>query len=235
MLFHLLRPLIDLKRASTGMTNYLPFIKNLLAYKKLEKRLPVPLRELNPQLHDQTPTTPVDYHYFYQQLWVFRKALQQKPASHLDVGSSYELSGYLSHIVPTTFADLRPIDVKLDNLKIIKADIADLPLDSNSQDSVSCLHTIEHIGLGRYGDKLDADGTKKACRELFRVLKPGGRLYLSVPIGRERVCFNAHRIFHPQTILNYFDGLRLIEFSVIDDGILDYGCGLFLFEKGEER
>ncbi len=248
MLFHLIRPVVDLKHTVIGIKNYPPFIKDLFIYKKLERGFPVPWRELNPQLHDKTPTTPVDYHYFYQQLWVFKRVLQQKPAAHLDIGSSYDLSGYLSQIVPTTFVDLRPIDVQVEGLKIVKGDITNLSFDSNSQESVSCLHVVEHIGLGRYGDKLDPDGTRKACRELARVLKPDGRLYLSVPIGHERVCFNAHQIFHPQTILNYFDGLQLIKFSVVDDERryfenanyknftdLDYGCGLFLFEKRKTR
>ncbi|GAG00380.1 unnamed protein product, partial [marine sediment metagenome] len=108
----------------------------------------------------------------------------------------------------------------------------------------SCLHVAEHIGLGRYGDKLNPRGTEMACIELSRVLAPEGSLYFSVPVGRERVCFNAHRIFNPKTILKYFENLKLIELSgVMDKGSLirnidvsklkksNYACGLFWFKK----
>jgi hypothetical protein len=63
-------------------------------------------------------------------------------------------------------------------------------------------------------------------------------------VGRERVCFNAHRVFDPQTIITALSGFDLLEFSLVDDsGVysesvspeaarhLDYGCGLFVFEK----
>jgi SAM-dependent methyltransferase len=82
---------------------------------------------------------------------------------------------------------------------------------------------------------------------LERVLKPGGRLYFSVPMGRERVEFNAHRVFASSTIVNTFTRLSLLSFSLVDDdGALhedvvpgaeidvEYGCGLFEFTKLSE-
>jgi hypothetical protein len=102
----------------------------------------------------------------------------------------------------------------------------------------------EHIGLGRYGDPLHPEGTKKAAGELVRILAPTGNLYFSVPVGKPRVCFNAHRIHSPQQILSYFHDLELLQFSGIDDdGICrqdiapgdladaTYACGLFHFTK----
>ena len=110
--------------------------------------------------------------------------------------------------------------------------------------SLSCLHVIEHIGLGRYGDPINPDGARRAADELQRVVDQGGMLYLSTPIGRERVCFNAHRVFAPGTILAWFSQLTLTRFSyVADDGSLnenvspaavpqlDYGCGFFEFRR----
>jgi hypothetical protein len=110
--------------------------------------------------------------------------------------------------------------------------------------SISCLNVAEHIGLGRYGDALDPDGTKKACAELERVLMPGGNMYFSVPLGRPRLCFNAHRIHSPAQIFEYFKGLKLVELSGINDrgefikdiksSVLeksDFACGLFHFTK----
>jgi len=102
----------------------------------------------------------------------------------------------------------------------------------------------EHVGLGRYGDPLDPLGTKKSCKELARILAPCGDLYFSVPVGRPRLCFNAHRIHAPQQIIDYFTGLDLVEFSGIDDEghflrnaamerfeNMNYACGLFHFTR----
>ena len=121
------------------------------------------------------------------------------------------------------------------------ADFAD-----NSLESISSLHAVEHFGLGRYGDTVDPEACFDAMRAIQRVLKPGGRLYFSVPIGTQKVYFNSHRVFNPYTILEVFNDLQLLTFSVIDDkGIFylspnaiigDYvnandSCGLFEFTK----
>jgi len=244
LFYHLTRPIVDLRLAFIAIINYIGYIKDLQQFKELTRNLRIPLQDLNPQLFDKTPLTPIDHHYFYQQLWAFKDILKIQPPAHLDLGSTVAFSGYLAQIIPTTFADIRPPNVHIENLKILKADLLNLPLGNESQESISCLHVIEHIGLGRYGDALNPSGSQEACKEIARTLKKGGRLYLSVPIGRERICFNAHRVFNPKTIVEYFPDLKLIEFSVVDDnGMLhentnwqdfqlqDYGCGLFLFEK----
>jgi len=110
--------------------------------------------------------------------------------------------------------------------------------------SISCLHVAEHVGLGRYGDPLDPQGTQKAAYELTRVLAKGGQLYFSLPIGKPRVCFNAHRIHSPGQILEYFKGLKLVGFSGVTDfgrfaenipptdlENANYACGMFHFTK----
>jgi hypothetical protein len=134
----------------------------------------------------------------------------------------------------------------LENLDSKKGSILSIPFKDNSVNSLSCLHVAEHIGLGRYGDPLDPLGTKKACKELSRVLAINGKLYFSLPIGNPRVCFNAHRIHSVKQIIAYFKDLELVEFSGIDDECkfktdidlselegANYACGLFLFTKKE--
>jgi len=150
----------------------------------------------------------------------------------------------LSAFVPTEFADFRPLQVQLPGLKCAAGNVAALDCETGSIHSLSCLHVIEHVGLGRYGDAIDPAGSEKALRELQRVLAPKGLLYLSTPVGRERVCFNAHRVFSPGTIAKLLPELRLLEFSLVDDSgrflenqdieaanSLDYGCGLFILER----
>jgi hypothetical protein len=120
-----------------------------------------------------------------------------------------------------------------------------LPL-THSLDSLSCLHVIEHIGLGRYGDGVEPDGWISGLNKLQRVLAPGGQLLLLTPCGRRGVEFNAHRVFHPSRIVEKQDKLDLIEFSFIPDNrataridnhsldieeSVEYGCRLSRFVR----
>lgn len=185
-------------------------------------------------------------HYFYQDIWAAGKIFESKINLHVDVAS--RIDGFIAHILPYThvkYIDIREAKSNLKNLEFIKGSIIDLPFEDNSINSLSCLHVIEHIGLGRYGDTIDPEGHIKAAKELVRVLAQGGTLYIGTPIGRERLCFDAHRVFAVQTILDAFSDLQLKEFSLIDDrgeGIslnadigsangCQYACGLFEFYK----
>jgi len=244
LLYRLIKPIIDPIHFIQGIYGYFWFIKDLIQFKEISPKTSVPFVSLFPVLDEKVSFTPFDAHYFFQQIWVFKQILHNKPKEHVDVASTYELSGYLSTIVPTTFIDIRPIKSQLKNLTIKRGDILNLPYKNNSVKSLSCLHVVEHIGLGRYGDPIDPDGTKKACNELARVLSKSGKLYFSTPIGKNRVCFNAHHIHSPIEIMKFFGDLKLLEFSVVDDDgkfiqktdtnkyrSANYACGMFTFTK----
>jgi SAM-dependent methyltransferase len=184
-------------------------------------------------------------HYFFQDLWVANALYEQRVREHVDVGS--RLDGFIAHILPfcaVTYVDIRPLDLAWPGFSFRPGSITDLPFADASVPSLSSLHVIEHIGLGRYGDPVDPLGFMKAAKELSRVLAPGGKLYIGTPIGRERTCFDAHRVFDPTTVVQAFAGLRLVDFRLIDDAgkaitraaleagrDCDYGCGVFVFEK----
>lgn len=202
------------------------------------------LADSYPCLTDWTPATPFDPHYFYQGAWLARHLQQAKPALHVDIGSSTAMLSVLSAQVPTVFVDYRPLRAFLPNLLCVGGSILQLPFKDGSISSLSCLHVLEHIGLGRYGDSVDPAGSERAAVELMRVLAPGGTLYLSIPVGREQVCFNAHRVFAPEGVLHMFSALEKAAFSLVDDAgsfraaaqlesanQLDYGCGMYVFRK----
>jgi hypothetical protein len=206
---------------------------------------PVKLRDTYPCLFDKTAQTSVDSHYFYQHIWAFEKIYNLKPEVHIDVGSNVDFVGLLSVITKVRFIDIRPLDVSnVPSIESVKGSILEMPCEDESLESVSCLHVAEHIGLGRYGDPLDPHGTEKAATELSRCLAKGGNLFFSLPVGRPRLCFNAHRIHSPKQIILYFNKLKLVEFSGTDDNkrfmrnvdleIMEdsnYACGMFWFTK----
>ena len=225
---------------------YLPrFLRDLLRFRAGTAGAARPrLVETYPCLVDWVASTPFDAHYFHQGAWLARN-LSARPAElHVDVGSSVMMLSVLTAWAPTVFVDVRPLRAGIAGLLPIAGTLAGLPFADRSVISLSCLHVIEHVGLGRYGDPLDPAGARAAAAELARVLAPGGRLYLSTPVGRERVCFNAHRVFSPHSIRDWFSGFNLAGFSYVDDfGVfralqeldaatgLEYGCGMFVFER----
>ncbi len=223
---------------------YRRFQKELSRYRSLPGAERVDPCDLWPCLFDKTEFSNVPAHYFYQSAWIARRLEQIRPQFHVDIGSQLDLVGIVSAFIPMVFVDIRPLSAELPNVQRLSGSIIHLPFADSSVNSLSCLHVIEHVGLGRYGDTLDVQGTLKASRELTRVLAGGGSLFLSVPIGRDRTCFNAHRIHSPHTILKYFEGLDLIEFSCEDDsgtyhencnpGVYQdasYCCGMFWLKK----
>lgn len=228
-----------------ALSKYPGYLRDLWKYSRMDGAEPIKLRDTYPCLLDKKSTTRIDSHYFYQDIWAFKKVKQSKPKLHVDVGSNVNFVGFLTAITKVDFVDIRPLDAPyLTNIENIKSSILVLPYKDNSLESISCLHVAEHIGLGRYGDSLDPLGTKKAAAELSRCLAKGGNLFFSVPVGRPRLCFNAHRIHSPGQILDYFRDLKLVELSGstdqkefvdnIDIAKLEnekYACGMFWFTK----
>jgi len=159
--------------------------------------------------------------YFQQDLLVAQDVYRRGPVRHVDVGS--RIDGFVAHIAsfrPVEVLDIRPLESVLPNISFRRADLMALPADLQEYtDSLSCLHAIEHFGLGRYGDPIDPDGHLKGFRSLLSMLKPGGTLYLSFPVGRATVEFNAHRVFDIQDVFLWpgADEVGLEHCDVIDD------------------
>jgi len=192
-------------------------------------------------------------HYFHQDLLVARKVFSKAPVTHVDVGS--RVDGFVAHVAAfreIRVLDIRPLADNVPNVIFMQADLmAPLPDEFvGCCDSLSCLHALEHFGLGRYGDPVDYDGHLRGLDALHPILRSGGTLYLSVPIGPQRIEFNAHRVFSVDYLLRLLaDHYRLDRFSYVDDrgdlhedvdmteaGIArsfgcHYGCGVFEMTK----
>jgi len=222
------------------------FESEFKAFKGMDvlKRFDMDFKEVYRCLDDNTSETGFDAHYVYHVAWAIRVVKVINPVKHIDISSSLYFCSTLSAFIPTEFYDYRPANLTLDKLQTGKADLTKLHFESNSVDSLSCMHTIEHIGLGRYGDPIDPEGDVKAIAELKRVIKPNGNILFVVPVGMPKIAFNAHRIYATKMVLDLFKGFTLKQFSLVTDAntfhydaILEeadkqnYGCGCFWFTK----
>ena len=195
-------------------------------------------------MDEATEATDFDRHYIYHPAWAARVLAETKPAKHIDIASSLHFCTMLSAFILVEFYDIRPAPLVLSHLTTGTADLTRLSFANDSIASLSCMHSVEHVGLGRYGDQIDPDGDLKAISELKRVLAPGGNLLFVVPVGKPKIVFNAHRIYSYDQIISYFEDFSLQEFFLIPDQgnpianaskeITDkqsYGCGCFWFKK----
>ncbi|OWK71756.1 DUF268 domain-containing protein [Pedobacter sp. AJM] len=217
---------------------------SLFKEKTKEVRFECSEDDLYPCLNDSTESTGFDAHYIYHPAWAARILKEINPVKHIDISSTLHFCSIISAFIPVEFYDYRPADLNLSNLLSQKADLTQLFFESNSIECLSCMHTIEHIGLGRYGDPIDPDGDLKAINEIKRVVKKGGSILFVVPVGKPKIMFNAHRIYDPKMIIDYFSGFELRKFSLVTDqnDFIDqaeinegtaqtYGCGCFWFIK----
>lgn len=188
-------------------------------------------------------------HYFHQDLWVAQRIFDKNPVRHIDAGS--RIDGFVAHVA--TFREIETIDIRgstlsVRNIRFLQTDLmGEIPPELRGCcDSLSCLHVLEHFGLGRYGDRVDLEGHLKGLANLHCILKNGGVLYLSVPIGPQRIEFNAHRVFSVPGFLKLIQKhFTTLAFSYVnDDGEFfphvdirgaaadssfgcNFGCGIF--------
>ena len=192
-------------------------------------------------------------HYFHQDFLIARKVFSNNPNVHVDVGS--RIDGLITHIASfrkIEVFDIRPLTTPLPNVTFTQADLSATLNEKlqNYTDSLSCLHTIEHFGLGRYGDTVCPEAYKVGLGNLYNILKKDGKFYFSVPMGPQRIEFNAHRVFALKFLLQLFKGKYNIDsFSYVDDNgdlheninlndeLIEnncgchYGCGIFEMTK----
>ena len=212
-----------------------------------------PIARINPYPNEKKQQSgTAKGHYFHQDLLVARRIFESSPERHVDIGS--RVDGFVAHVAAfrtIEVLDIRPMDSNVRNILFKQADLMSPPPEMASYtDSLSCLHAIEHFGLGRYGDPIDFEGHIKGLHSLHSILKPSGTLYLSCPIGPQRIEFNAHRVFDVKYLLSLFkDRFEVSNFSYVDDQgdlhenaeisetLLDtnfgckYGCGIFELRK----
>lgn len=178
---------------------------------------------------DQDRPQKADYSFEYLAHcgWAARILAETKPYKHIDFGSHCYFAGIASALVHEfVFCDIRPIDMPLPGLTCLPANLTDLSsFPDGTQKSVSCMHVIEHVGLGRYGDPVDPQGDLKAAAELSRIVAPKGNLLIVEPINQiPRLSFNAHRIYSYDQVVAMFPGFHLESFMLVKERDIIYGA-----------
>jgi len=207
---------IDPRRFGRAILSLQPYWRNYRRLRhQLDRSMPI---VLTPYLHDRNESAgDATGHYFWQDMMVAKRVLHAAPARHVDVGS--RVDGLITHLLvfrDVDVVDVRPLEHEVPGLTFILDDATSLEsLADQSVESVSSLHAVEHFGLGRYGDPVDAKGHILGLRSLQRVLAPGGRLYLSFPVGAERVEYNGQRVLSPTLPLDVLTELTLERFVAI--------------------
>jgi hypothetical protein len=236
-----------IKTEFKSIKNYPSFVEDFFLFKRNnDNRFPLVWSNRFPIIGEATKETNFDAHYIYHPAWAARIIAQIKPESHIDISSTLSFCSIVSAFVPVKFYDYRPANLILTGLETGQADLLKLPFADNSIKSLSCMHTVEHVGLGRYGDPINPTGDLKAMAELKRVIAPGGNLLFVVPIGQPKLLFNAHRVYSYQMIIDAFAGLKLNNFTLIPSlnkrvpnfnatkevsNKEEYACGCFWFTK----
>lgn len=242
------------KKTFFAIKGTIPFFKDLSSLKKeIKSGSKFLIHRCSPNLSDRYDDAgTVQLHYTHQDLYVAKKIFKAKPEKHVDVGS--RIDGLITHLAvfrEVEVFDIRELKNNIIGVKFVQANLmTDEPKFYNYTDSLSCLHAIEHFGLGRYGDPVDADGYIKGLANITKIIKQGGKFYFSAPIGPQRIEFNAHRVFAVKYIQNLLETDFVINsFAFIDDNNnlntevdinisasannfgCNYGCGIFELTK----
>ena len=187
-----------------------------------------------PIISDKYASAGTVSNYFWQDLWAAKLILKSGVKKHFDIGS--RLDGFIAHLlaadIDVTMIDVREFPAEVEQLHTIVDDATSLhQIPDESIESMSALCSLEHFGLGRYGDPIDPEACFKCFENIQKKLKQGGKLYISVPIGKERVEFNAHRVFYPITIVESFSSLCLEEFVCVSKGKTEYNADLHKYDN----
>ncbi|KAF7633593.1 hypothetical protein Mgra_00007002, partial [Meloidogyne graminicola] len=105
-------------------------------------------------------------------------------------------------------------NIKIGHKDIVFLDVFDLvkgrEVYFDNFDFIASFSSIEHSGLGRYGDPIDPIGDIREMQKIRCILKPGGLFFLGIPVGQDDVGYNCHRTYGRIRLPLMFAGFELV-------------------------
>ena len=155
--------------------NQIPGIKKFLADRITFKKLGGIISHTYPITNDYDNSAgTASGHYFHQDLLVAQFIFEANPKTHIDIGS--RIDGFVAHVA--AFRTIKVFDIRMlpdcghPNIEFHQEDLMLWDVGNEITDSLSCLHTIEHFGLGRYGDSINPRGHIIGLENLVKMLAP---------------------------------------------------------------
>lgn len=231
-------------QAQYGVLTGTFFEKDRELYQQLNRRKNFEIQEkyLWPVIGEKYAQNGAMDNYFWQDLWAAKKIIRSGVKEHYDIGS--RVDGFIAHLLAADIIvnviDIRPFPAQVENLYTILDDATMLAqFEDDSALSMSALCSLEHFGLGRYGDSVDPEACFKCFSQIQKKVMKGGNLFISLPIGHERVEFNAHRVFYAATVIECFSQMHLEEFSCAAEGRIECNVDIHKYDmdchNGEYR
>ncbi len=216
------------------------FIDNMNEYqaKNVRKNFQINKDNLWPIIYDKYEKAGTMGNCFWQDIWAAKLINKAHVRKHFDIGS--RIDGFIAHLltmdIDVTLIDIREFPGEIEGLHTIVDDATTLrKVPDKSIQSMSALCSLEHFGLGRYGDPIDPEACFICFEKIQKKIKPGGDLYISLPVGKERVEFNAHRIFYASTVIECFHEMDLIEYSCAANGKIEYDADIHKYDNDDHN
>lgn len=164
--------------------------------------------------------------------FIFQSITKQK-STILDIGCLESTVGLslatLGHQV--TGIDIRPMELTHPNFTFIQEDICETTLKKNQFDYVLLLSTLEHIGLDTiYGKVTETSSDQKTLEQVYKLLKPGGKLLLTIPYCKTYWYDNFMRRYNQQTLKK-----RLKKFNIVTQHFFASHKRAYWYETSEQE
>jgi len=129
----------------------------------------------------------------------------------------YEALALLNRANSVTVVEF--IDLKYDHPNIKYINALEFKDTKELYDCALSISSVEHSGLGRYGDPIEEDGDLQSMGILLDKLKDGGVCFLAVPVGNDRIEGNLHRVYGERRLPMLLSGWDVVEKIGFDNEI----------------